>query len=101
VAAAAHGDLNAIAGMHHWPSAGRGASRRVFALARQLAAAAPLAFQVLPPRADVAWLWAGHAPPEQPRLLAPELLLGPADQPSDLFGRYPLIVHAGCYWLAL
>jgi hypothetical protein len=99
--AAAHGDLNAIAGMYHWPSAGRGASRRAFTLARQLVTAAPLAFRVVPARTDDAWLWAGETPPEQPRLLPPELLLGPDQQPDGRFGRYPLIIHAGCYWLPL
>lgn len=100
VAAAGRGDLNAIAGMYHWPAAGRGASGRVFAQARRLSMAAPLAYELIGARVDDAWLWSGQPPPEQPRLLPPELLLGPAGDPGTLIARFPLIAHAGCFWLS-
>lgn len=101
VAAAGRADQNAIAGMYHWPSAGRGATRRVFAEATRLIAAGALVFEVVPPREDDAWLWAGQPPPEVPRLLPAELLIERLDPPGVLIARYPLVAHAGCYWLPL
>lgn len=99
VDAAARGDLNALAGMYHWPSAGRGASGRVFAAARRLSAAAPLSFELIPARTDDSWLWAGQAPPEVPRQLPAELLIGRSAAAGEILARFPLVAHAGCYWL--
>ena len=100
IAAAGRGDLNAISGMYHWPSAGRGAATRVFAEARRLSMAAPLAFQLVDARIDDSWLWTGQPPPDQPRQLPAELLLTPADDPDVLLARFPLVAHAGCFWLS-
>lgn len=99
VEAAARKDLNSLAGLYHWPAAGRGASGRVFAAARRMSAAAPLSFELIPARADDSWLWAGEAPPEAPRLLPTELLVGASADAGSLIARFPLIAHAGCYWL--
>lgn len=99
VAAAARRDLNAIAGMYHWPSAGAGASRRVFAEARRLSDAAPLSFAVLAQRADDSWLWRGDPPPPAANLLPPELIVLEAGEAARQLGRFTLIRHAGCFWL--
>lgn len=101
VDAAMREDLNAMAGMYHWPSAGRGASARVFAQARRLSAAGSLVFTVRPAREDDAWLWAGEPPPEAPRLLPPELEISLAERPEAVIARFSLISHAGCFWLPL
>jgi hypothetical protein len=98
-AAASRGDLNAIAGMYHWPAAGRGATNRVFAEAGRLSTAAPLSFEVTAAREDDRWLWAGQPPPDSPRLLPPELLLAAATSPDRPLARFQLVTHAGCFWL--
>ncbi|MCK7593602.1 DUF4124 domain-containing protein [Pseudomarimonas salicorniae] len=97
--AAGRGDLNAIAGMYHWPAAGRGAASRVFAEARRLSSAAPLSFEVLPSRQDDSWLWSGEPPPDRPRSLPPELLVSVGRSSDRPIARYALVAHAGCYWL--
>lgn len=99
VAAAARRDLNAIAGMYHWPSAGAGASRRVFAEAGRLSDAAPLSFSVQAQRADDSWLWRGDPPPAAPSLLPPELTVHEAGDSGRQLARFSLIRHAGCFWL--
>lgn len=97
--AAEQGNLNALAGMYHWPAAGRGAAGRVFAQARRLSQAAPLAFELLPAREDDNWLWAGQPPPDSPRRLPAELLVSRAAESGSVVARFALISHAGCYWL--
>ncbi|GIX34389.1 MAG: hypothetical protein KatS3mg126_0168 [Lysobacteraceae bacterium] len=99
--AAARGDLNAIAGMFHWPAAGRGATARVFALAAELVRLAPLQWEVRAEREDDAWLWAGEPPPTEPRRLPPVLVLARpgADPWAEPVARFDLIPYAGCHWL--
>lgn len=89
-------ELNRLVAMFHWPSAGRGTVKRVFAIAERLAEAAPLLGNLKPAEADDAWLWAGLPPPERAPL--PTISLRSVAQPS-VTQQFRLIENAGCYWL--
>lgn len=96
--AALRSDLNAIAGMIHWPAAGRGAARSVFARAEQLSLRAPLAVTVVQPAPDDSWLWQGLPQPE-PGATPPELEVASAAAPDSVIARFRLATQAGCWWL--
>ena len=96
VEAAEGKELNRLAAMFHWPSAGRGTVKRVFAIAQRLADAAPLLGNLRQPEQDDAWLWAGLPPPTQKPL--PSISVRSIDQPL-VREQFKLIENAGCYWL--
>lgn len=96
--AAMRSDLNAIAGMVYWPAAGRGAASGIFQRGRRLSERAPLRIDVVTPRADDSWLWAGLPPPE-PTATIPELSVASAAAPDAELARFRLTSQAGCWWL--
>ena len=96
VDAAESKELNRLAAMFHWPSAGRGTVKRVFAIAQRLADAAPLLGNLRTPEADDAWLWAGLPPPTRKSL--PSISVRSIAQPL-VREEFRLIENAGCFWL--
>lgn len=96
-AAIEQSDLNGIAGLFHWPSAGAGTAARVFATAQRLVNSAPVEVALAETPQDDAWLWAGLPPPSGQPL--PELRVLAADGGDRLLQRFSLVQHAGCVWL--
>lgn len=96
-AAIGQSDLNAIAGLFHWPAAGQGTARRVFERAEMLIRSAPVQVLTVAAPVDDGWLWAGLPPPAQQAL--PDLEVRAEEDSGRVLQRFRLVANAGCVWL--